>query len=238
MAPLTCGRLAAAGRGPQWRTKLPRGDGEDWGCDFATQDALSAPPSGLAEKLEVAAAHQVQPASDQPNCAVAEVMCLPGSTGWHAPFAEQPLRNRAVGFAGEVCIERTEDKHQSAPSRRREIIGGAINRLRRDRLPQAKRSISAGGKVLIERDDGRSGRSGRDAADEYNGSAILKNQILSIACGALEYWLELGDAARFTESLWRGREKNGRRSKMWQPNPRGAVCTLVWVEREIATPSG
>jgi hypothetical protein len=165
-------------------------------------------------------------------------MCLPGSAGWNAALPKQPLRNRAIGFAGEVCIERTENKHQSPASRRREVIGGAINSLRSDGPPQAKRSISAGGKVLIERDQGRSGRSGRDAADEYNGSAILKNQILSIACGALEYWLEPGNAARFTESLWRGREKNGRRSKMWQPNRRGAVCTLVWVEREIATPSG
>jgi hypothetical protein len=202
-------------------------------------DALSAPSTvARAEKLEVATPHQVQPGSDQPDCAVAEVMCLPGSTGWQAPFAVQPLRNRAIGFAGEVCIERAEDKYQSPAARRREVIGGAINRLRNDGPPQAKRSISAGGKVLIERDDSRSGCSGRDAADEYNASAILKNQILAIACGALEYWLELGDAGRFMESLWRGRKKNGRRSKMWQPNRRGAVCSLVWVEREIATPSG
>jgi hypothetical protein len=129
----------------------------------------------------------------------------PGSARGHAALPKQPLRNRAIGFAGEVCIERTEDKHQSPASRRREVISGAINRLRSDGPPQAKRSISAGGKVLIERDDGRSGCSGREAADEYNGSAILKNQILSIACGALECWWERGDAARLAKSLGCGR---------------------------------
>jgi hypothetical protein len=179
-------------------------------------DALSAPSTTvMAEKLEVAAPHQVQPGTDQPDCSVAEVMCLPGSARGHAPFAEQSLRNRAIGFAGEVCIERAEDEHQSPASRRREVIGGAISRLRNDGPPQAKRSISAGSKVLIERDEGRSGRSGRDAPDEYNAGAILKNPILSIACGTLEYWLEPGNAARFTESLWRAREKNDRGSKMW-----------------------
>ena len=85
------------------------------------------------------------------------------------------------------------------------------------------------------------GRRSRSTADEHDGSAVLRtadDPVLAIACGALEYWLELGDAARFTESLGRGREKNDRRSKMWQPNRRGSVCSLVWVEREIATPSG
>jgi hypothetical protein len=70
----------------------------------------------VAEKFEVATAHQLQPGTDQPNGSVAEVMCLPGRAGWHAPFAEQSLRNRAVGFAGEVRIERPEDESKSPAS--------------------------------------------------------------------------------------------------------------------------
>jgi hypothetical protein len=61
----------------------------------------------------------------------------PGSARGHAALPKQPLRNRAIGFAGEVCIERTKDKHQSPASRRREVISGAINRLRSDGPPQA-----------------------------------------------------------------------------------------------------
>ena len=69
-----------------------------------------------------------------------------------AAFAEQPLRNRAIGFAGEVCIERAKGERQSAASRRREVIGGAVNRLRSGDPPQAQRSVRTGVEILIEWD--------------------------------------------------------------------------------------
>jgi hypothetical protein len=91
---------------------------------------------------------------------------------------------------------------------------------------------------MIERDDGRGGCTGCGAADEDNRNAVLKDQVLAVACGALEYWRERGDAARVAESLWRGREQDDRRSKLRQPYRRGSVRTLVRIEREIANPSG
>jgi hypothetical protein len=130
------------------------------------RDALSAPSTLVrAEKLEVATPHQVQPGSDQPDCSVTEVVRLPGNAGWHAALPEQPLRNRAVGFAGEVCVERAEKQHKSPASRRREAIRQADRSLGYN-LPQAKRCVSAGGKVLIERDDRGDGRRSRGSADE------------------------------------------------------------------------
>jgi hypothetical protein len=69
-----------------------------------------------AEKLEVAAAHQIQPGTHQANCSVAEVMRLPRGARRHAAFAEYRLRNRAIGFAGKVCIERAEGERQSPAS--------------------------------------------------------------------------------------------------------------------------
>ena len=155
-----------------------------------------------------------------------------------AAFAEQPLRNRAIGFAGEVCIERAKGERQSAASRRREVIGGAINRLRSDGPPQTKRGVRTGGEMLIEWHDGRSRCSGRGAGDEHNGSAILEDEILAIACGAPEQESKGRDAVGFTEFLGRGRKKNDSRSKMRQPNRRCSVRTLVWVERETSDPSG
>jgi hypothetical protein len=118
------------------------------------RDALSAPSTLVrAEKLEVATPHQVQPGSDQPDCSVTEVVRLPGNAGWHAALPEQPLRNRAVGFAGEVCVGRAEKQHKSPASR--EAIRQA-DRLGYN-LPQAKRCVSADGKVLIERDTAATG---------------------------------------------------------------------------------
>ena len=48
------------------------------GPDFATCDVLSAlSTTVVAEKFEVATAHQVQSGTDQPDCPIAEIMCLP-----------------------------------------------------------------------------------------------------------------------------------------------------------------
>jgi hypothetical protein len=106
------------------------------------------------------------------------------------------------------------------------------------RLPQAKRSVRTGWKIPIEWDDGSSRRGGRGTFDEYNGRAILKNQILAVTCRASKHEREGRNAARFTEFVRRGRESNDRRSKMRQPNRRCSVRPLVWVEREISDPSG
>ena len=65
----------------------------------------------------------------------------------------------------------------------------------------------------------------------------MKDQVLAVACDAPEYWRERGDAACLAEALRRGREKNDRRSKMWQPNRKNSVRALVWIEREISSPS-
>jgi hypothetical protein len=137
-----------------------------------------------------------------------------------------------------VCIECAEDERQPAASRRREVIGGAINRLCSDGPPQTKRSVRTGAEILIEWDHGGSRCGGRGTGDEHNGSAILKDEILAVACSAPEQESKGRDAARFTEFLGRGREKNHRRSKMREPYRRCLVRPLVWVEREILVPSG
>ena len=75
-----------------------------------------------AKKFEVATTHQVQAGTDQPDCSVPEVVCFPGGIRRHAAFAKQPLRNHAIGFAREVCIERAEDERKPPASRRREAV--------------------------------------------------------------------------------------------------------------------
>jgi hypothetical protein len=204
------------------------------------RDALSAPSAAVGEKFEVAAPHQVQPGTHQPDGPVAEVVCLPGRAGWHAALPEQPLRNCAIGFAGEMCIERAEDEHQSLAPRRREADRRADTSLG-ESLPEAKRSVSAGREIVIEGNDGGDGRRSRSTANEHDGSAVWRtaqDSVLPIACGLLEYLRQRTDAARLAETLGHGREKNDDRSKVWQPNWRGSVGALVRVEREIATPSG
>jgi hypothetical protein len=148
------------------------------------------------------------------------------------------LRDRAIGFVGEVRVECAQHERESPTPRRRETLRRARERSFADGLPQPECRISAGGEVLIERDDGRDGCRGCGAADQDDRNAVLKDQVLAVACGAPEYWRKRGDAARFAESLWRGREKNDRRSNMRQPNRRGSVCALVRIEREISSPSG
>src|SRR5262249_42205086 len=74
--------------------------------------------------------------------------------------------------------------------------------------PQAKRSVSAGGEVVIERDDGRGRCCGPGAADQHDGRAALKDQILA-RLRRPEILAE--DAARLAESLWRGPERKGAR---------------------------
>ena len=104
-------------------------------------------------------------------------------------------------------------------------------------LPQAKRSVGAGGEVAIERNDSRCGCRRRGTADEDDWSAILKDQVKAVACCILEYWREHGDVAHLGKSLGRGRENNDRGGKMGQPNRRSSVRALVGVEREILNPS-
>ena len=71
--------------------------------------------------------------------------------------------------------------------------------------------------------DCRSRCSGRGTGDESNGSAIFKDEMLAVACSAPEQESMGRDAARFTEFLGGGREKNDRRSKVRQPNRRCSV---------------
>ena len=107
-----------------------------------------------------------------------------------------------------------------------------------DGVPQLKCSVSARREVLIERDDGCERCSCRGTADEDDRNTVLKYQILAVACGALKNWRNRGDVARLAKRLWRGGEKNDRRSKVRQPNRGGLVCTLVRIERGISSPSG
>jgi len=150
------------------------------------------------------------------------------------------VRNCAIGFAGEACIKRAEDEHQSPTPRRREAVGRADRSLG-EGLPQTKRRVSAGREILIEGNEGGDGRRSRSTANEHDGSAVRRtaqDSVLPIACGLLEYLRQRTDAARLAETLGRGREKNDGSCKVWQPNWRGSVGALVRVEREIATPSG
>ena len=139
---------------------------------------------------------------------------------------------------GEVTVECAQHERESPSPRRRETLRRARERSFADGLPQLERRLSAGGEVLVERDDGRGGCCDRGAADQDERGAVLKDQVLAVACGAPEYWRERGDAARLAESLWRGREQNDRRCKMRQPNRRSSAPTLVRIEREISSPSG
>jgi hypothetical protein len=194
----------------------------------------------VGEKFEIAAAHQVEAGTDQPDRPIAEVVCLPGSAGRHTTLPEQPSRNRAVGFAGKVPIERAESEHQSLAPRPREAIRRADRSLGQG-LPQTERGVSSGREILIEGDDRGDGRRSRSTANKYDGSAVLgtaDDPVLAIACGMQEHLRQRTDAARLAKFRGRGREKDDRRSKMWQPNRRSSVRAFVRVENETAVPSG
>jgi hypothetical protein len=171
-------------------------------------DALAMPSTVITEKFEIAAAHQVEAGTDQPDRPVAEVMCLPGGARGHAAFPKQPLRNHAVGFAGKVPIER-------ADSSGREILIEGDDRGR-----------------------GRRSRSTADEYDGSAVLRAADDPVFAIACGMQEHLRQGPDAARLAKFRGGGREKHDRRSKMRQPDRRGLVRALVRVEREIAVPSG
>jgi hypothetical protein len=122
-------------------------------------DLLSAPSTGVVTKeINVAATHQVQPRTHQPNRSVPEVMRFPGGSRWHAAFAEHCSCDRAIGPTVEARVERAQNERKSPVLWQRETVRRAVERSPSDGLPQAKRSVSAGGEVVIERDDGRGAR--------------------------------------------------------------------------------
>jgi hypothetical protein len=143
----------------------------------------------LGEKFEVATPHKVEPGTEQPDGPVAEVVCLPGRARRHTAFPKQPLRNRAIGFAGEACIKRAENEHQSLAPRRREAIRRADGSLGQA-PPQTKRSVSSGWEILIEGNDRGRGRRSRSTANEYNRGAVSRtadDPVFAVACGTEEY---------------------------------------------------
>ena len=194
----------------------------------------------MGEEFEVAAPHQAKPGTDQPNGPVAKVVCLPGDAGRHTALPEQPFGNRAIRLAGEVCIKCAEDEHQSLAPRRSKCIRRGDVSLGQS-LPEAMRSVSAGGETRIEGDDRCNRRRRCSTADEYDGSAVVRTAddfVFPIACRMQKYLPQRIDAAHFAKPRGRGREKNDRRSKMRQPNWQSSVRAFVRVEKETAVPSG
>src|SRR5258708_16896288 len=87
-------------------------------CDCA----LPAPPTGVAQQIEISAAHEPQAGAHQSNGATTQVVGFPGRSDWNASLAEQDFSNLAIRCTGQVCIQSTKCKHELLTLQLREGI--------------------------------------------------------------------------------------------------------------------
>jgi hypothetical protein len=85
--------------------------------------ALSSSTTGVAQQIEISAAHQLQPRRRQSDRATTKVVRLPGGAGRNTSLVEEGFGNLAIGRTGQMTIESAERKQELLTLRPREAIG-------------------------------------------------------------------------------------------------------------------
>src|SRR5271168_2827873 len=93
------------------------------GFDTPCDRALSASPTGVAQQIEISAAHEPQAGAHQSNGATTQVVGFPGRSGRNASFAEQNFSNLAICCTHQMRIQSTKCKYELLTLQLRERIG-------------------------------------------------------------------------------------------------------------------
>ena len=213
------------------------------GCtrfDTPSDRALSGSPTGVAQQIEISAAHEPQAAAHQSNGSTTQVVRFPGRPGWNASLAEQDFGNLAIRCTGQVRIQSTKCKHELLTLQLREGIGRSNGALAGQQPPEAQRRIGACCKIGVKRAHRRDRRVNLEAAYEQESKtpiAVADNPMFAVTRVTPEDRRQRAKRARTREGCGRWNEKNGGRIKLWQPNQRGVVGLQIRVERETAPPN-
>jgi hypothetical protein len=113
--------------------------------------ALSSSTTGVAQQIEISAAHQRQPRRRQSDRATTKVVRLPGGAGRNTSLVEEGFGNLAIGRTGQMTIESAERKQELLTLRPREAIGWSSGAPACQEPPEAQSRIGARSKIWIER---------------------------------------------------------------------------------------
>src|ERR1700694_5961770 len=97
-----------------------------------------------AQQAEIAAAHQYDAGAHETDGAVAQIVGLPARACRYAFAPEQSLRNRAIGFAGEIRVKGSPREGKPAMPLLRQPAGGTTGLLSVEESPEAQRRAGAG----------------------------------------------------------------------------------------------
>jgi hypothetical protein len=184
--------------------------------------------------------HEIKARSHQADRAVAEVVRLPGRTGWNARYAEQDARDLPVRLAGEMPIERSQAKHESSTLMLRKMIGRTSTWPAHGKPPQAGRGLGSRYEVLIEGNHDGCGRIGARAIGKQGcepAISVVDEPIFALDDTPLEYWSQAADVTRIAEDHRRWCNNNRRGINAWPPDQRGAICWQIRIDRETSAPS-
>ena len=128
--------------------------------------ALSTSTTGVAQQIEISAAHQLQPRPHQSDRATTKVVRLPGGAGRNTSLVEEGFCNLAIGRTGQMTIESAERKQELLALRAREAIGWSSGAPACQEPPEAQSRIGACSKIGIERVHRRDRRVNLEGAHE------------------------------------------------------------------------
>jgi hypothetical protein len=161
------------------------------GFDTPCDRVLPAPATGVAQQIEISAAHESQAGAHQTNGPTTQVVRFPGRSGWNASLAEQDFSNLAIRCTGQVRIQSTKCKHELQTLQLREGIGRSNGALAGQKPPEAQRRIGACGKIGVERAHRRDRRINLETAHEQESKTtivVADDPMLTVARVTRENW--------------------------------------------------
>ena len=112
-------------------------------------EAASEAAEGIAQQIEISAAHQCSPALHEPDRSIAEVMGFPGACG-DALGPKERFGNGAMRYTVLASIKRAQGKDQAIAALRWQLSKGWARRVIREGPPQTPRGMRAQLEELIE----------------------------------------------------------------------------------------
>src|ERR1700682_6210543 len=143
------------------------------GFDTPCDRVLTASPTGVAQQIEISAAHEPQAGAHQSNGATTQVVRFPGRSAGNASFAEEDFSNLAIRCTRQMRIQSTKCKHELLTLQLREGIGRSNGALAGQKPPEAQRRTGACGKIGVERAHRRDRRVNLEAAHEQESKTTI-----------------------------------------------------------------
>ena len=157
------------------------------GCprfDTPCDRVLPAPATGVAQQIEIPAAHESQAGAHQSNGATTQVVRFPGRSAGNTRLAKEDFSNFAIRCTGQVRVQSTKCKYELLTLQLREGIGRSNGALPGQKAPEALRRIGACSKIGVERIDRRGWPAKLQATHEQESKATLSvtdDPVLTVA---------------------------------------------------------